>query len=365
MVEIEPRLGHNAANMSGAVSKTKVTAAIKRDGAPRSDRPQTTLARGRNVLQKEAEAILAAADRLGDAFVEAADLLLGCRGRIAVTGMGKAGLIGQKIQATLSSTATAAYFLHPVEALHGDLGMIRDDDVVIALSRSGETQELIQLLPSLKRIGCSVVLVTARPDSRCARLADLVLDIGDVPEACPLGLAPSSSTAAMLAVGDALALTVMELKGVQPDQYAAYHPGGALGRSLMKVGEIMRTGADCPTVGVDGMLQDYYQAIEAAPRRAGAAAVVDGEGRLQGIFTHGDLFRFRPTIAEPHKTPIADIMTSPCKSARLSDRLADALLLMRQHLIDELPVIDDDNRVVGMIDIQDLIACGFSAFDDQ
>ena len=316
------------------------------------------------MLRKEAQAILAAADRLGDPFAEAVHLLMRCRGRVAVTGMGKAGLIGNKIQATLSSTATAAFFLHPVEALHGDLGMIQPQDVVIALSRSGETQELIELLPSLKRMGCSVILVTARPRSRCAKLADWVLDIGDTSEACPLGLAPSSSTAAMLAVGDALALTVMELKDVQPDQYAAYHPGGTLGRSLMKVGEIMRTGADCPTIPLDGTLQDYYEAIEAAPQRAGAAVIVDGDGRLRGIFTHGDLARLRPT-GEPRVIRMADIMTSPCKSARVTDRVADALRAMRKPRIDELPVIDAADRVVGMIDIQDLIASGFSAFDDQ
>ncbi|MHC4067575.1 MAG: CBS domain-containing protein, partial [Planctomycetota bacterium] len=190
-------------------------------------------------------------------------------------------------------------------------------------------------------------------------------DIGDAPEACPLGLSPSSSTAAMLAVGDALALTVMERNGVQPDQYAAYHPGGALGRSLMKVGEIMRTGEDCPTVPIDGSLQDYYAAIERAPRRAGAAAVVDGEGKLRGIFTHGDLFRLKVATPEPAKVPLREIMTSPCKSAKDGDRVPSALALMRKHLIDELPVVDDNERVVGMIDIQDLIATGYSAFDDQ
>ncbi|HUU86103.1 MAG TPA: KpsF/GutQ family sugar-phosphate isomerase [Phycisphaerae bacterium] len=350
--------------MSDTTSKAQQQPAADGSGAQTGDDADSVLAKGLAVLQKEARAIQEAADRLSGTFVDAVHLLMRCRGRVAVTGMGKAGLIGDKIQATLSSTGTAAYFLHPVEALHGDLGMIRADDVVISLSRSGETQELIQLLPSLKKVGCTVILVTARPRSRCARLADLVLDIGDVPEACPLGLAPSSSTAAMLAVGDALALTVMELKDVQPDQYAAFHPGGALGRSLMKAGEIMRTGPDCPIVQLDGTLQDYYEAIEAAPQRAGAAVIVDADGRLQGIFTHGDLARLRPT-GEPHRIRIADIMTSPCKSARVTDRVADALQVMRTPRIDELPVIDDADRAVGMIDIQDLIASGFSAFDDQ
>jgi len=346
--------------MSGAVSNVKPEPA-----GPDDAERQAVIDKGLAVLRKEAQAILAAADRLDGGFSRAVDLLLHCRGRVAVTGMGKAGLIGAKIQATLSSTATAAYFLHPVEALHGDLGMIQANDVVIALCRSGETQELIQLLPSLRRIGCQLILLTSRPRSRCAQLVDVVLDIGDTAEACPLGLAPSSSTAAMLAVGDALALTVMELKNVQPDQYATYHPGGALGRSLMKVGEIMRTGQDCPTLKIDGSLQDYYEAIERAPRRAGAAAVVDAEDRLQGIFTHGDLFRLRPTTGDPRRVAIARVMTAPCKSARVDQRVAEALPLMRRHLIDELPVVDDHDRLVGMIDIQDLLACGFTTFDDQ
>jgi len=346
--------------MSGAGLKFVPRATMKP-----SIEPQSVVAQGLAVLRKEAGAILAAAERLGPPFVQAVELLLHCRGRVAVTGMGKAGLIGNKVQATLSSTGTPAYFLHPVEALHGDLGMVGADDAVVALSRSGETQELIQLLPALKRIGCSIVLVTSRPRSRGAQLADVVLDIGDAPEACPLGLAPSSSTAAMLAVGDALALTVMELKDVQPDQYAAFHPGGSLGRSLMRVHDIMRTGADCPTVPRSGTLADYYAAIERAPRRAGAAAVLEADGRLAGIFTHGDLFRLRAAGKEPDQVPIAGIMTSPCKSARGDDHVAEALTVMRRHLIDELPVTDADHRVIGMLDIQDLIASGFSAFDDQ
>ena len=320
---------------------------------------------GRNVLQREEQAIAAARTRLGEPFVRAVRVILDCRGRVAVTGMGKAGDIGKKIQATLSSTATPAYCLHPVEALHGDLGMIQPVDVVLGLSKSGETQELVGLLPSVKTVGCTVVLVTANVDSRCARLADVVLDIGDTPEACPLGLAPSSSTAAMLAMGDALALTVMELKDVQPEQYAAYHPGGALGRSLMRVSEVMRTGADCPVVELDGTLQDYYEAVMRAPHRAGAAGVVDAAGKLVGIFTHGDLFRLRSDVADPEQRAIAEVMTRSPKMARATDRVAAALRPMQRYRLDELPVVDDDGKLVGLIDIQDLMAKGFSAFDDQ
>jgi len=208
---------------------------------------EAILARGRAVLQAESTAIADARSRLGDAFVDAVEAILNCQGRVCVTGVGKAGLIGRKIQATLASTGTLSYSLHPVEALHGDLGMIHADDVVLALSKSGSS-ELVELLPRLKKLGCVIVLLTGRLDSPVARDADFVLDIGQTEEACPLGLAPSSSTAAMLALGDALALTVMELKAVRPEQYASYHPGGALGRFLMKTEEIMRTGPNCPRV---------------------------------------------------------------------------------------------------------------------
>ncbi|MCP4592871.1 MAG: KpsF/GutQ family sugar-phosphate isomerase [bacterium] len=330
--------------------------------------PEHVLGLGRGVLRKEEQAIAAAAARLDQAYVEAVRAILSCSGRVAVTGMGKAGDVGKKIQATLSSTATPAYCLHPVEALHGDLGMIQPQDVVIALSRSGTTQELVGLIPALKRIGCTTMLITADPASPCADLADIVLDIGDTPEACPLGLAPSSSTAAMMAMGDALALTVMELKNVQPEQYASYHPGGALGRSLMKVAEVMRTGTDCPVLGLEDTLTQYGEAVARAPRRAGAAAVVDSDGMLAGIFTHGDLFRlFRlaPGAVEPQQTRIAEVMTKAPKRACDTDLVASALDTMRQHGIDELPVVDHQGRLVGMIDVQDLVAKGFSAFDDQ
>jgi arabinose-5-phosphate isomerase len=243
--------------------------------------------------------------------------------------------------------------------------MIQPEDVVLALTKSGETQELMALLPSLRNLGCRIILVTARPESRCAILADVVLDIGDAPEACPLGLAPSSSTTAMLAMGDALALTVMELKNVRPEEYAVFHPGGALGRSLMKVAEIMRTGPDCPVVPVGGTLNDYYTRVKDAPRRAGAAAVVDPAGTLVGFFTHGDLFRLLPGGIDPAHTRIADVMTRSPKTARDTDSVAAALGVMQQHRIDELPVVDAAGRLVGLIDIQDLIAKGFSAFDDQ
>jgi arabinose-5-phosphate isomerase len=322
------------------------------------------LALGRAVLRKEAAAIEAASTALNDAFVEGVRTILACPGRIGVVGMGKAGLVGNKIQATLASTATPSYRVHPVEALHGDLGMIRPDDVILALSRSGETEELIRLLPLVRTIGCTVILLTAQPLSRMAAQADIVLDIGNTPEACPLGLAPSSSTAAMLAMGDALALSVMELRNVRREEYARFHPGGALGRSLMTVDQIMRAGDDCPVVRSDQSLQAYYESVLRAPRRAGAASVVDADGRLVGFFTHGDLFRLITDAGRLVDRPIADVMTHDPKRAKVSDRVADALNLMRKHRIDELPVVDDRDLVVGLLDVQDLIALGFSVFDE-
>ncbi len=327
--------------------------------------PAEVLAYGRAILARECEAIIKAQSNLGTAFVDAVKLILDCRGRIAVTGMGKAGIVGHKIQATLASTATSSYCLHPAEAIHGDLGMICPGDVILALSNSGETQELVTLMPAFRKLGCNTILLTGRARSRCASLAQIVIDIGDVPEACPLGLAPSSSTTAMLAVGDALALTVMRLRGVKPEEYAAYHPGGALGRSLMRVHEIMRTGANCPVIAPTSTLARYYEVLEKAPVRAGAAAVVGEDKRLVGFFTHGDFVRCFHHDGDPLNIEIRDVMTTDPKFAKSTDLVADALRVMQQYKIDELPVVDDDNQLVGMIDIQDLVAHGFSVFDDQ
>ena len=320
------------------------------------------LARGRAVLEAESAAIRDALGRLDERFADAVELLVRCTGRVCVTGVGKAGMIGQKIQATFSSTGTPAYSLHPVEALHGDLGMLTPADVVIALSKSGSS-ELVELLPRIRELGCRVVLLTANPDSKAAAHADVVLHIGTTEEACPLGLAPSSSTAAMLALGDALALTVMEIKDVQPEQYAGYHPGGALGRFLMKAREILRSGLDCPRVGLDATLKDAHRAIEKAPRRAGAVAVVDGAGRLRGIVTQGDFFRLFDGPSPTLDRPVQGVMTESPKCVRGTQRVVDALSIMRKHAIDELPVVDADGALLGMIDIQDLLARGFSALD--
>lgn len=335
------------------------------DAPASADRSAKIVEIGAAILTRECDAINEAKANLGDAFVHAVDLILSCRGRLAVTGMGKAGVVGHKIQATFASTATRAYMVHPAEAIHGDLGMICGDDVILALTNSGETQELARLLPTFRKMGCKIILITGRPNSSCAKHSDIVLDIGATPEACPLQLAPSSSTTAMLAVGDALALTVMQLKNVAPEEYAAYHPGGALGRSLMKVREIMRTGDDCPVLKSTDSVGQYDEAIQRAPRRAGAAAIVEGDGRLVGFFTHGDFVRCARDHSDWFNLPITDVMTKNPKAAGVNDLVADSIKLIQKHKIDELPVVDGDHKLVGLIDVQDLLAAGFSSFDDQ
>ncbi len=323
------------------------------------------LSLGRRVLERERDGLSQVLELLDDSFVRAVEVLLNCTGRVAVSGVGKAGLIGAKIAATLSSTGTPAYVLHPVEALHGDLGMVGVDDVVLTLSNSGESAELVGLIPKLKKFGCEVIMITGRPQSRGAMLSDIVLNTGKVDEACPLGMAPSSSTTVMLAVGDALALTVSEIKGFDKEQYAAVHPGGVLGRSLMRVQEIMRTAEDCPMIDCRGTVRDYVERVLAAPSRAGAAAVVDGERKLKGFFTHGDLCRLVPKVDKPGAQKIQDVMTKDPKAVTVGDRVAHALEIMQQYKIDEIPVVDDQHRVVGLIDIQDLLAAGFSLFDSR
>ena len=326
---------------------------------------ELALARAHVVLQAEAEAIRCAEQHLGDDFIGAVEAIrsaLAARGRVCVTGVGKARLIGDKLQATLASTGTHSYSLHPVEALHGDLGMVSPHDVVLGLSKSGGS-ELVRVLPLVREIGCKVILLTATPESKAAEHADFVLHIGDTPEACPLGLAPSSSTASMLALGDALALTVMELRSFGKEDYANRHPGGALGRSLMRAHEIMRSGSECPTVHHSSTVAECYEVIVKAPHRAGAAMVVDDDGRLVGILTQGDLVRCFERLDQVANRPVTELMTTAPKRVSGEDRVGDALALMRQYRIDEIPVVDDTGVLLGMIDIQDLIRSGFSVLD--
>jgi len=314
------------------------------------------LERAREVLRTEARAILAAADRLGEDFSRAVSLILECRGRLVVTGMGKAGLVGQKISATFASTGTPSLFLHPAEAYHGDLGRVLNEDLVLALSYSGETEEIVRLLPALRQIGARILAATSSRASTLGKNADLVLELGRIEEACPLGLAPSATTAVLLALGDALAFCVLEARGFDKEKFALFHPGGELGRRLMKVCDVMRSGARNPVVSEDTPLPEAITRITGA--RAGAAAVVDAAGRLSGIFTDGDFRRLMGRDPSRISCRIGEVMTHhPVTIA--PDRLAsEALRILREKKIDEIPVVNGRGEPIGMLDVQDLLEVG-------
>lgn len=304
------------------------------------------------VLELEARAIEVMAGRLGRSFLASVEMVAGCKGRVVVTGVGKAGIVGRKISATLASTGTPSHWLHPVEAIHGDLGRIVEEDVVLALSNSGET-EVAALLPSVKRIGAKVIAVTGKAGSTLARYSDVVLDIGHIEEACPLKLAPSASTTAMLALGDALALTVARRRDFDREDYARYHPGGELGRRLMKVEEVMRGPEQYACVPPEMTVQE---ALRRSPGRAGALCVVGAEDELLGIFTDGDLRRRLRDDAGFAKGPMSAVMTANPKRVVVGRLAQEAAKIMEQYQIDELPVVDDSGRLRGVIDIQDLLA---------
>lgn len=317
-----------------------------------------SIRRAREVLRIEAEAIRSLIPRVGRSFQAAADLLVGCKGRVVVTGMGKAGLIGQKLSATLSSTGTPSHWVHPAEAIHGDLGRITKDDVVIALSNSGETEELTRLLPVIKRIGSRLIALTGNPTSTLTKHSDVILDVSVAREACSLNLAPTSSTTAMLAMGDALAVVVAERKRFKERDFALLHPGGQLGRRLLlRVGDLMRTREANPIVGEHARVRDVLLAITKA--RAGCASVVDRRGRLRGIFTDGDLRRHLDSTANLVQQRVCDVMTRNPKTISQGRLAVEALRLLQEHKIDELVVLDGRRRPVGLLDVQDLLKAGF------
>ncbi len=316
------------------------------------------------VLRSEGRAISALAERIADddccdAFRQAAAAIFECPGKVVLTGIGKAGIIGRKISATLASTGTQSIFLHPVEALHGDLGRLQPDDVVVALSHSGSTEELIRLVDHIKARRAKLVAMTADADSPLARHADIALGYGQVEEACPLGLAPTVSTSCMLALGDALALTVMQMRNFGPEQFATHHPAGALGRKLLKVEEVMtfRGGERLATARDNLTLAEALAEGEKVSRRTGALLLVDDSGRLTGILTDADLRR----IMLKHRgenvleRPVSDFMTRDPKRIRRGQLASEALAVLNEYRIDELPVVDGADRPVGVIDVQDLI----------
>jgi arabinose-5-phosphate isomerase len=282
-------------------------------------------------------------------------------GRLVATGVGKAGLIARKLSATFASTGTPSFFLHPAEARHGDLGMIQATDVVLALSNSGASEELVAILPSLSHIGCTLIALVGAKESPLARHATLALTIGKVVEACPLGLAPSASTTAMLALGDAIALTVQRQRSFTPEQYARFHPGGELGRKLMTCREAMRTGDRVATVTPGITVVDCLRAITTA--RAGSVVVVDDDGMLLGIFTDGDLRRVltkHPDQGAVLRGAVGGYATVPCMSVRDTELVQAALRLCSEKHINELPVVDEKGKLVGLLDLQDLVNRGFT-----
>ena len=316
--------------------------------------PDLTLAR--KVLQTEAAAVLALADRLDERFAKAVRLVVECKGRVILTGMGKSGIVCRKIAATFSSTGTPAFFLHPAEALHGDLGVIRNEDVVIALSYSGENEELVRILETLKRLGTSLIAVTSDGGSTLAQAADVALDCRVSEEACPMNLVPTASTTAMLALGDALAMTVLVEKGFQPDDFANLHPGGKLGKKLMRVEQLMAQGEQVPLVRKDTAMPDVV--YEMSRKGLGMTCVVDGDRALLGIITDGDIRRKMAAARNVLELAAADVMTPHPVVINRSTLAAQALNILEQRKITSIVVIDAERRVEGVVHLHDLWRTG-------
>ena len=304
-------------------------------------------------IRAEAAAVEAAAGRLDEGFAEAVELLNNAR-QVIVTGMGKAGLIGQKIAATLSSTGTPSHFLHPAEAFHGDLGRIHLGDVVLALSHSGETEEISRLLPLLRQRDVPLVAITRQASSTLGQFAAAVISLGQISEACPLGLAPSASTTVMLAVGDAVAFVLSRQRGFQAEDFAKLHPGGSLGRRLASVDDVMRSLESCRVAQHDLTVREVLVSQDLPGRRTGAIMLVDGARRLRGLFTDSDLARLVASCESPLDRPIAEVMTPNPKTARSGAKLSDAVEVITAHKISELPVVDANLCPLGLIDLTDL-----------
>ena len=312
----------------------------------------SSLELARKVLRIEAAAILGLVDRINGDFERAVQLLFECRGRVIVTGMGKSGLICRKIAATLSSTGTSAWFLHPAEATHGDLGAIREDDVVLALSYSGETEELLRLLESIRRLGARLIALTGDPGSTLARAADVTLNCGIAKEACPMNLVPTASTTAALAMGDALAMTLLVRKGFREEDFASLHPGGKLGRRLMRVENVMHAGESAPIVRVSTPMADVFH--EMSSKRLGMTCVVDAEGRLVGVFTDGDLRRLMSRTPDVLSLTAGEAMTPRPFTISRELLAVEALRIMETNKITSVVVVDAQQRVEGVVHLHDL-----------
>ena len=315
------------------------------------------LAYGRRALEIEARAVATLAPRLDAGFAAACRIFLGCEGRVVVTGMGKSGHIARKIAATFASTGTPAFFLHPAEAGHGDLGMITRTDVVVAISNSGETPELVLLLPHLKRLAVPLIVLVGKVDSTLGRAASVAIDVSVPEEACPLNLAPTASTTATLAMGDALAVSVLEARGFTEQDFAMSHPGGSLGRRLLlHVEDVMRTGAALPRVSADDLLG--IGLIEMSKKGLGMTVVVDPDDHILGVFTDGDLRRAFDKQIDVHSTPMRSVMTPNSKTIGPRALAAEAVHLMETHRITALPVADGQGRLIGALNVHDLFRAG-------
>lgn len=312
----------------------------------------------RAVIDTEAKAVTDLSDRIGPEFIKACHYMYDCKGRIVVLGMGKSGHIGDKIAATLASTGSPAFFVHPGEASHGDMGMITKDDVVMALSNSGETSELLTILPLIKRLGVPLIALTGNPKSTLAKSADAHLDVSVEKEACPLGLAPTSSTTAALVMGDALAISLLEHRGFTADDFALSHPGGALGRRLLlHVEDIMHSGENIPLVSITATLSEAL--LEMTKKGLGMTGIIDEEGKMVGIFTDGDLRRVLDHgEVNVHETNITDVMTRNCKTTQAHQLAAETLRMMEKFKINSLLVVDNDNKPVGAMNMHDLLRAG-------
>jgi arabinose-5-phosphate isomerase len=312
---------------------------------------------GRRVLEIEARAVIALIDRLDENFSKAVDLLVRCKGKVVVSGMGKSGLIGQKIAATLASTGTSSFFLHPAEGVHGDLGMLARRDLLIAISNSGETQELLQLLPYVERMGIPVIALTGRMDSTLAKNANIALDVSVSEEACPLGLAPTASTTAVLALGDALAVALLQKRGFKEEDFALFHPGGTLGRRLLvKVKDLMHAGSEIPIVSesVGGMAA----MLEMTAKKLGMTTVVDQDGALVGVITDGDVRRFIQRGTDFSAATARELATQHSKTIGPDDLAAKAVEMMERYSITTLVVTEDGRTILGVVHLHDLLKNG-------
>lgn len=309
---------------------------------------------GREVLNIEAAAVQALATRLDDNFLNALNVILRCGGRVIVSGMGKSGHIGRKIAATMSSTGTPAYFVHPAEASHGDLGMITSEDVIIALSYSGESQELMTIVPVIKRQGAKLISMTGNPKSNLAQAADVHLDVHVDKEACPMGLAPTTSTTAALALGDALAMALLDAKGFGAEDFARSHPGGSLGRRLLThVRDIMRSGERLPVVGMDATLGDAI--LQISKKGLGMTAIVDAEQHVLGIYTDGDLRRTLEKKLDINATPVRSVMSANPRCIGPDALAAEVVQIMEQYNISQMLVVDEQHKLVGALNVHDLL----------